>query len=123
MGRLAFITNAKVEAALKQTVKVSSTDSMTLIDPYRAGRVIDGVPYYITNAVSSALTKSSTTGLSALFYGNWQDLWLAQWGGIEFLVNPYSKDDYGLTRINAAVYYDCNVVRPVSFAACLDAVA
>ena len=123
MGRLAFITNAKVEAKLKQTVKVSSTDSVTLIDPYRAGRVIDGVPYYITNAVSSALTKSSTTGLSAIFYGNWQDLWLAQWGGIEFLVNPYSKDDYGLTRINAAVYYDCNVVRPVSFSAMLDAIA
>lgn len=118
-----FITNSKVVAALKQKVKVSSTDSVTLIDPYRAGQVIDGRPYYETNAVSSSLTKSSATGLSAIFYGNWADLWLAQWGGIEFLVNPYSKDDYGLTRINASVYYDCNVVRPVSFAAMTDVIA
>lgn len=123
VGSLAFITNSKVEAALKQAVKVSSTDSQTLIDPYRAGHVIDGMDYHVTNAVRSDLTKSSTSSLSAIFYGNWGDLWIAQWGGIEFLTNPYIKDIEGLTRINASIYYDANVVRPVSFSACVDAVA
>jgi HK97 family phage major capsid protein len=122
-GSLAFVTNAKVEAKLKQTAKISSTDSLTIIDGYRNPGNIDGRPYHITNAVSSALTKSSATGLSAIFYGNWADLWIAQWGGFEFLVNPYSKDDYGLTRLNVSVYYDANVVRPVSFAAMTDAIA
>jgi len=119
MGALAFITNAKVEAKLKTVAKISSTDSFTVLDS-RMGTLLDGKPYFVTNSVSSALTKSSSTGLSAIFYGNWRDLWIAQWGGIEFLINPYSKDDYGLTRINASVYYDVAPVRPVSFAACLD---
>jgi HK97 family phage major capsid protein len=121
-GRLAFVTNAKVEAKLKLTPKVASTDSMTLIDSYRNISTLDGRPYYITNSVSSTLIKAGSGSVcSAIFFGNWNDLWIANWGGIEFLVNPFSKDDYGLTSINAAVYYDGGVVRPVSFAAMLDA--
>lgn len=119
MGNEKYIINSATEGKLRKTVAVSGTDSYRLIDGRSPGQ-IEGKPYLTTNAVSSALTKSSATGLSAIFYGNWADLWIAQWGGIEILVNPYSKDDYGLTRINAAVYYDANVIRPVSFSAMLD---
>ena len=121
MGRLAFITNSKVKAKLKTTAKIASTDSLTVIDA-RTGDTLDGMPYYVTNSVSSALTKGTTgANLSALFYGNWNDLWVGQWGGLEFRVNPYSKDTEALTRINASIYYDSGVVRPVSFSAILDA--
>lgn len=120
MGRLAFITNAKVKAKLKTVAKIASTDSLTVIDA-RTGDTIDGMPYYVTNSVSAALTKGTTgENLSAMFYGNWNDLWIAQWGGLEFTVNPYSKDTEALTRINASIYYDSGVVRPVSFSAVLD---
>jgi len=116
LGSLGYLTNATQIGKAKKTVRVSSTDSMFIIDD-RFGRQVNGYNYFVSNNVSSALTKGSGTGLSAWIFGNFADLVIAQWGGIEFLVNPYSKDDYGLTRINAAVYYDGGVVRPVSFAA------
>jgi HK97 family phage major capsid protein len=121
IGNEYYLINAKTEAKLKMTAKLATTDSLTVIDGRAPGQ-IDGKPYLLTNSVSSALTKGSSSGVcSAIFYGAWRDLWVGQWGGIEFLVNPYSKDDYGLTRINAAVYYDGGLVRPVSISAMLDA--
>lgn len=122
LGQLAYLTNSKVLAGLKSTAKITSTDSMTIVDD-RAGRVINGYPYAITNAVPSNLEEGSTDSLSALIFGNFQDYTAAFWSGVEFLVNPYSKDDYGLTRVNAAVYYDGHVIRPQSFAAKQNCVA
>jgi HK97 family phage major capsid protein len=116
-GSLYFLINAATEAKLKQTAKIASSDSFTLIDP-RAPGTLDSRPYLVTNSVPSDLTKGSSSGVcSAIIYGNFNDFVIANWGGVEFLVNPYSKDDYGLTRINASVYYDGGVMRPQSFSA------
>lgn len=117
IGSLHYLSNPKVRGKLKQTVRVSSTDSMFVLDD-RAGGMLNGYTPLWTNCVSSALSKGGSGAvLSAIIFGNFRDLILAQWGGIDILVNPFSKDDYGLTRINAAVYYSAGVVRPESFAA------
>ena len=42
VGALSYIINPLVEAALKTTLKVASTDSLTVIDTYRAIDKIDG---------------------------------------------------------------------------------
>lgn len=119
IGNLAYLTNATQIGKAKATVRVSSTDSMFIVDD-RFGRQVNGYQYLTSNNVSAALSKGTSSTLSAWIFGNFADFVIAQWGGIEFLVNPYSKDDYGLTRINAAVYYDGGVIRPVSFAAGVD---
>lgn len=121
LGRLAYLTNSKVVAKLKSTAKFSSTDSYTILDD-RGGSQLNGYDYAVTNAVPSNLTKGSGSALSAIIFGNFVDYVIAQWSGIELLVNPYSKDDYGLTRVNASVYYDGHCVRPQSFAAMQDAI-
>lgn len=116
IGNLAYLTNATQVGKAKQTVRVASTDSMFILDD-RFGRQLNGYNYLTSNNVSSSLTKGAASTLSAWIFGNFADFIICQWGGIEFLVNPYSKDDAGLTRINASVYYDGGVIRPVSFAA------
>jgi HK97 family phage major capsid protein len=120
IGRLAYLTNAAVRKKLKSTAKVASSDSVMVWD--------DSVPNQwgyrreVTNSVPSNLVKGSSGSVcSAIIFGNWEDYIAGFWSGIEVLVNPYSKDDYGLTRLNFAVYYDGGVVRPVSFAAMQDA--
>jgi hypothetical protein len=63
---------------------------------------------------------TSGAACSALIYGNFADLVIAQWGGIDIQVNPYIKDTEGLVRITADCYYDANVRRAASFAAIKD---
>lgn len=120
IGALAYCTNAKVRGKLKQTVKVSSTDSVmvwadgsTPLNGYRCG---------VSNQVSSALTKGTSSGVcSAIFFGNWNDLLVAQFGGLDIVVDPYSLATTNLMRITANTYADVGVRHAESFAAMLDA--
>lgn len=120
VGNLSYLTNSKVIGAMKSTAKVASSDSAMILDDRAAG-LLNGHGILGSNAVPSTLTKGSSSGnCSAAIFGNFADFYLAQWSGIEFMVNPYSKDTEGLVRINASVYYDGHVIRPESFAAIKD---
>lgn len=120
MGSLGYLTNPKVRGKLLTTPKVASTDSnMVWSDgptPLRGYRA------EVTTQVPSTLTKGSSGAVcSAIIFGNFADLVIAQWGGIDISVNPYIKDIEGLVRITADTYYDAAVRRAGSFAAMKDA--
>lgn len=119
LGSLAYLTNTKVRGKLKSTAKVASTDSVMIWD--NSATPLNGYKAAVTNSVSSTLTKGNQSLSSAIIFGNFADLVIAQWGGIDIMVNPYSLDTAGMVRINVESYYDTNVRRPVSFAAMLDA--
>jgi HK97 family phage major capsid protein/HK97 family phage prohead protease len=119
IGSLGYLTNPKVRGKLKGTSKAGTEAIMvwgegdTPLNGYRAP---------VTTQVSSTLTKGTSSGVcSAILFGNFADLVIGQWGGIDIQVNPYIKDTEGLVRITADVYYDAAVRRAGSFAAMLDA--
>lgn len=119
LGSLAYITNAKVRGALKQTPKVASTDSRMLWE--EDGR-LNGYNAFVTNQVKSNLTKGGSNGVcSAIFFGNWADLVIGQWGVLDILVNPYALQLKGGLRVSALQDVDVAVRNAQSFAAMLDA--
>lgn len=122
VGNLRYLTNSKVRGKLKQTAKIASTDSMTLLDD-RAGGLLNGYQPVITNAISSTLTKGSSSGVcSAVFFGNVNDFVIGYWGGISLeMVRDKSGAIAGQRTLVANAYYDGGVLRPKSFAAMLDA--
>lgn len=119
IGSLAYITNAKVRGKLKRTPKVSGQaifiweDGQFPLNGYRA---------IVSNQVRSDLTKGSGTNLSAIFFGNWSDLMIGQWGTLDILVDPYSNSASGAVRVVVFQDVDVAVRHPESFAAVLDAV-
>lgn len=121
IGQLSYLMAARLKGKLKGTAKVASSDSKTLIDDANPD-MLNGYGYAVSNGVPTNLTSGSTSNLTALIFGNFMDYYIAQWSGIELLVDPYSSSKNGLTDVNAAVYYDGHCVRPQSFAACSDAV-
>lgn len=118
-GNLRYLTNTKVRGKLKQTVKVASTDSRMI---WENGEINDVAPV-ITNAVSSALTKGTSSGVcSAIFYGNVSDFVIGYWGGIQLeLIRDGDSAKAGKHILVANSYYDGGVLRPASFSAMLDA--
>ncbi len=118
-GSLGWLTNAAVRGKAQETpIDVGSglflwkEDRDDWFMGYNAG---------VTNCVPSNLTKGSASGVcSAAIFGNFADSVLAQWGGIDFTVNPYIKDTEGLIRITADCFYDFGVRRAASFAAIKD---
>lgn len=118
-GKMAYATNAKVMGALKTTEKAQGTARFVCED----GKNVNGYPIEWSNLVPSNLTKGTGTGLSAVVFGNWQDLVVAQWGGIDIVVDPYTSALLAEINITLNAWNDVAVVEPKSFAAIKDVIA
>ena len=47
---------------------------------------------------------------------------IGQWGGLDIVVNPFSRDTEGLIRLTFSLFYDINFRYPEAFAVIEDAV-
>jgi HK97 family phage major capsid protein/HK97 family phage prohead protease len=119
VGRMGYLTNAKVRGKLKQIFTNATYGEIPI---WEKDGSMNGYRAEVTNQVSSALTKGSASAVcSAIFFGNWADLLLAFWGGLDMVVDPYSLATTNLTRITANTYADVGIRHAASFSAMLDA--
>lgn len=119
IGSLHYITNPKVRAALKNLF----IDSGSGRQVWDRDNTVNGYSAMATTNVPSDLTKGSGTDLSAIIFGNFNDLILANWGGLDVMVNPYTKSKDGIVEIVVNMFADAAVRRAQSFAAMKDAIA
>ena len=120
IGNLACITNAKVRGVLKKTL-LDATYGVGMVWPVNS-REINGYTAHVTNQVADNLTKGTSVGVcSAIFFGNWADLIIGMWGGLDILVDPYTGSTSGTVRVVALQDVDVAVRHAESFAAMLDA--
>jgi HK97 family phage major capsid protein/HK97 family phage prohead protease len=122
-GQLAYLTNTKVRGKLRKTEEFATTNGRPV---WTSASGVDGVvlgyPAVVTNSVPSDLTKGSGTALSAIVFGNWADLLLGMWGGLDLMVDPYALATSGGRRLIALQDLDVAVRHPESFAAMKDAI-
>lgn len=125
VGKLALLTNPKVRAALKLTPKVAASGAAATYPVFVwDGDEVNGYRAGSTTQMPSNLSKGTSVGtLSSAIFANWEDAMIGQWGGMDMLINPYSKDDQGIIRINAWSFFDFNIRRPQSFCAIQDIIA
>lgn len=119
VGSLAYLTNAKVRGQAKQKFVSGSLSDTRTIWPVNATEV-NGYPVGVSNLVPSNLTKGTGTALSALIFGNFNDLVIGQWGGLEVLVDPYTQATSGIVRMVINMYADVAVLHAASFSATQD---
>ena len=58
-----------------------------------------------------------------MVYGNWNDLVLLDWAGIDVVVNPYTNDAQGVVTITVTLWTDSGLRHEVSFAVSTDSAA
>jgi len=119
VGTMAYLTNARVRGRLKTTSMVSGQNGFiwagndTPLNGYRAA---------VTNAVPSNLTKGTAVGVcSAIIFGNFADLIIGMWGGLELIVDPYTGSTSGNVRVTALQDVDVAIRNVASFATMVDA--
>lgn len=119
VGTLAYLTNAKVRGKLKTTSKVSGQNGFI----WEAGDTpLNGYRAAVTNAVPSNLTKGTANGVcSAIVFGNFADLIIGMWGGLDLLVDPYTGGAAGTVRVITHQDVDVAVRYAASFSAMQDA--
>lgn len=120
IGSLAYLTNAKVRGRLKKTYEDGPGSGIRV---WQNGNTpLNGYAAGVTNAVPSNLTKGTANGVaSAIIFGNFADLVIGMWGGLDLTVDPYSNSTSGTVRVVALQDVDVAVRNAVSFAAMQDA--
>ena len=102
MGNLAYILPAAMYGALKTTEKASGT-AQFVVEP---GGTINGHRAIVSN--------QGTAG--NLYFGNFSDLLVGFFGGLDLVVDPYTASTSGTVRVVALQSMDLAVRHAVSFA-------
>jgi len=115
MGNLKYIVNAKGKGALKTTPKVSGYPSYIM-----EGDMVNGYGAMMSNLVPSNLTKGTGTNLSAAIFGNFDDVVIGTWGGLDIVVDVYTQAKEGIINITADQFADYDLRHIQSFATIKD---
>jgi HK97 family phage major capsid protein len=115
-GNLAYITNSAVRGSLKTERKDAGSGIMTWPTPV-GSNILNGRPAFISNNMPDDLVLSTSSGLSAMIYGNWSDCLLGNWGGANFIVDPYTRATAGQVVIVVNTFWDILLRRIASFSA------
>ena len=86
VNQMAYIMNARMRGYLKTKTKFGSSTELTCWEP---GNTVNGYRTEITNQL----------GNDDVFFGNFADLLIGMWGGVDLTVDPYALSKSGGTRL------------------------
>lgn len=116
IGLMRYITTAVMRGKLKQVEKASNTAQFVW-----AGSEMNGYGGEVTNQVPSTLVKGTSSDCHGIVFGNFADLLIGMWGGLDLTVDPYTASTSGTVRVVALQDMDISVRHPESFSAIQDA--
>ena len=127
-GKLGYAIHPALKRKLmKQKVAQFSgqTDGAYVVAPLTESlfQVWLGYPYKMTTQIPIDLTKVSGTKLTEVYFGNWQELCIGQWGGMEIALSTETSDAFekDQTWIRILQEVDIAVRHAASFCLCNDA--
>ncbi|GAB3324316.1 hypothetical protein GCM10027299_21490 [Larkinella ripae] len=106
-----WLFNALTAGALMNTPIATNSDKFLM----ESLSTLMNYPAALSNAIPSATTKGSGSNLSTLIFGAWENLYIAQWGGYDLLVDPYTLAKAGQVQIIIQAFADILVYEPKAF--------
>ena len=103
-GSLSYVTRANINGAMK--VKAKDSGSGLFVND---NGTVNGYPCYVSNQVESG----------DIWFGNWSDLIIGYWSGLDLQVDPYTGGASGTVRVRVLQDVDVAVKNAESF--CLGA--
>jgi HK97 family phage major capsid protein len=106
-GNLAYITNSIGRGILKTTDKGVTNDTGDYL--CSEDNMVNGYPLLVTNSIISTYGVGNTGNM--VVFANWRDLCIAQWGGYDITVDPYTLAAENMVRIVINSYFDAKGLR------------
>lgn len=105
-GTLGYVAHSGIATTLKKTSVVSGQDRMIWTATGEGEGRVNGYRALTSNNLSSGY----------MLFGNWSDLLIAYWSGLDFIVDPHTRAAYGDVIVTCLVDLDVKVRHPESFA-------
>jgi HK97 family phage major capsid protein len=114
VGRLAYICNPTLRGSMKSTLITATYGEEFIWDRRAPATPVNSYPCFVTSQIPANLAKGGGSNLSYLFFGNWADVVLARWSGIDVLIDPYTGGAAGTVRLICFADVDVAVRHPAS---------
>lgn len=98
-GSMVYVVNPKAKATMRKTAKDSGSGSFVM-----EGNEVEGVRVLSSSAVTS----------KGLLLGNFRELIIGQWGGLDLTIDPYTLATKSQVRIVINAFFDAKVRRPAA---------
>lgn len=105
-GSLGWAMNPYVKKKLRSIAKVSSTDSVMIMQEPNS---LAGYPAMSSNALPGSAPGASPVEGGMIIFGDWSQLLIASWTGIDILLNPYETTAYAKGRVIVRAMKDVDV--------------
>lgn len=117
VGTLKYLLSNKIKGTLKTQPVAQGNPLMVL----NSNTELNGFPFVASNLIKDS-AKGTATAASAIVFGNWADLFIGQWGGMDITRDDITLALKGEVRLIINTFWDVMLRRQKSFAAMLDAV-
>ena len=124
VNNMAYLTNSRMRARLKMIDEGQATNVARWVwqqEPGTGG-LVNGYRAEVSNQVSNIQTQgTATTICSSVFFGNWNDVLIAQFNGgaTDLVVDPYTLAQNAVVRVIARNWCDVALRHSQSFAVLL----
>ncbi len=110
---MGYLMRAGHRGALKTSARFANSDTPV----WETNNTVNGYKAAVTQQISTTLTTgTATTITSAIFFGDWNQLIIANFGATDLVVDPYTLAVNGVVRIIARRWFDLAVRQPGAFA-------
>ena len=113
-GKLGFAFHAKVKGKMKrERIPQFSGDGkgayvmMPMTDAVLKERL--GYAFETTNQIPTNLTKGSGTNLSEVYFGNWEELLIANWGAMQIMASQETSDAFEKNQTWVRILQDVDI--------------
>lgn len=105
IGERAYVLSNKAKAALRGMIKGTNATGMV----YENG-MVDGTKAFDTSNMGTGANDK------AFIVGDWSNLAIGNWGGIDIVVDPYTVAIAGQIRLVVNTFFDAKKLRSTAFA-------
>lgn len=117
---MGYLASPALAGKMKVVEKASNTGMFLWQGPNLRGEV-NGYNAMVSTLVPKILEKGSSKVCSALIFGNWREMFIGNWGGLDVVVDPYTLAGKASIKLVVNSWWDINVAHGQSFAMVLDA--
>jgi HK97 family phage major capsid protein len=116
VSSMAFLMRGGHRSKLRTVARFSGTDSPVFTSENGQGKV-NGYRAECSGQILSNLTQgSATTICSAIYFGDWSQLLVANFGALDLVVDPFSGGANAIVKLYARRWVSIGVRHPESFA-------
>lgn len=113
INNMGFVTTSGMAGKMRQTLESASAGARWIWDGPALEGTMAGYRAISSNQVKANL--GAGTDEHGLILGNWADLLIGMWAGLELIVDPYTLADQGLVKVTSFQMCDVGLRRAESF--------